>query len=339
MAAIWRSIFCIRAAECVLLDLEPLTEPELFGKVEAIKGDVRNEEQVAHAMNGCDTVVHAAMALPLASKKDILTTGIDGTHIVLEQAKKQHIARVLHISSTAVYGVPDHHPLVETDKKVGVGPYGAAKVAAEESVEAARQEGQVVAALRPKTFIGTGRLGVFHILFDWIERGCRIPLIGSGSNRYQLLAVSDLCEAAFLCLTEKKEKINDTFNVGAMEYGTVAEDMQKLITVAGSKSSVLPTPAAATKTALAALEAVNLSPLYKWIYGTADTDSFVSTNKIETVLGWRAKKSNADALIEAYEWYKKAWPSYEKQTGTTHRAPWKQGALKVARWMLEPKKS
>ena len=49
--------------------------------------------------------------------------------------------------------------------------------------------------LRPKTFIGPERLGVFEILFDWIREGRRIPILGDGSNRYQLLAVEDLVEA------------------------------------------------------------------------------------------------------------------------------------------------
>ena len=49
--------------------------------------------------------------------------------------------------------------------------------------------------VRPKTFVGPERLGVFEILFDWIREGRRIPILGDGDNRYQLLAVEDLVDA------------------------------------------------------------------------------------------------------------------------------------------------
>ena len=49
--------------------------------------------------------------------------------------------------------------------------------------------------IRPKTFLGPERLGVFQILFDWIREGRRIPILGDGSNRYQLLDVEDLVDA------------------------------------------------------------------------------------------------------------------------------------------------
>ena len=67
--------------------------------------------------------------------------------------------------------------------------------------------------IRPKTFIGSGRLGVFQILYDWVENGKKIPVIGNGRNRYQLLEVEDLVEAIYLALTLPKEKVDDTFNI------------------------------------------------------------------------------------------------------------------------------
>ena len=54
--------------------------------------------------------------------------------------------------------------------------------------------------VRPKTFVGPERLGVFEILFDWIREGRRIPILGDGANRYQLLAVEDLVDAIVRCL-------------------------------------------------------------------------------------------------------------------------------------------
>jgi nucleoside-diphosphate-sugar epimerase len=73
---------------------------------------------------------------------------------------------MIHISSTAVYGIPDHHPLYETDKLNGVGEYGKAKIAAEKICEEYRMNGMVVPILRPKSFIGPERLGVFALFYD-----------------------------------------------------------------------------------------------------------------------------------------------------------------------------
>ena len=57
------------------------------------------------------------------------------------------------------------------------------------------RRGLETVVIRPKTFIGPERLGVFEILFDWIREGRRIPILGSGANLYQLLAVEDLVDA------------------------------------------------------------------------------------------------------------------------------------------------
>lgn len=331
-------LFLRKGWRVTLLDLAALTEPGLIGNVTVVRGDVRDEKLLEKTLKDADVVVHAAAALPLAKPREIRDVTIRGTECVLEAARRLKIPRVVYICSTAVYGVPKKHPILESDPVIGVGAYGQAKIEAEEICLAYRRRGLVIPIIRPKTFIGTGRLGVFQILFDWIRRGARIPVIGSGKNRYQLLAVSDLADAIYLAATKPAAVANDTFNVGAKQFGTTGDDLNALFNVAGTGARLLPTPAAPIKFTLAVLEAMHLSPLYKWVYATADKDSFVSTEKIEQALGWRAKKSNADTLIETYEWYRQHYREYEKATGITHRVAWKQGALALARWVLSPRK-
>ena len=324
-----------RGQRVKLLDLETLNEPDLWGKVENYVGDIRNKILVAKLMEDADVVIHAAAALPLAKKKEIIDTTVRGTKIVLEAAQKNKVKRVVYVSSTAVYGVPLKHPIEESDPRVGVGAYGEAKIAAEELCEKFRKQKMVIAIIRPKTFIGTGRLGVFQILFDWVRRGCKIPVIGSGSNRYQLMDVEDLANAVWLAASKPARLANDTFNVGAKKFGTVKKDLNDFFRKVKSESRVLKTPARLIKGTLAFFERLGLSPLYAWVYATADKDSFVSTKKIEKKLGWRAKHSNTDTLVRTFEWYRKHWKEYENQTGITHRVAWKQGVLKLARWILQ----
>ncbi|MGI6495139.1 MAG: NAD-dependent epimerase/dehydratase family protein [Kiritimatiellia bacterium] len=315
-----------RGAAVRALDIAPFDYPEK-DRVDFLQGDVRNAGDVARAMEGVRWVVHTAAALPLYSKKDIFSTEVDGTRNVLAAAKTAGVERVVHISSTAVYGIPDHHPLFEDDKLDGVGPYGKAKILAEEAAFEARKDGLCVPVLRPKSFIGPERLGVFVLLYDWAHDGRNFPMIGSGKNRYQLLDVEDLCDAIGLCLTLPAETVNDTFNIGAKEFTTMREDYQAVLDRAGFGKRIIGFPAAPAIWGLRILEFLRLSPLYKWVYETACEDSFVSIEKAETKLGYAPKYSNKDALLRNYDWYVANLDSFRNASGVSHRVPWKQGIL------------
>ena len=313
------------------IDLAPFDYPDAKGRIEAIVGDIRDRAAVDAAMAGVGTVVHGAMALPLYPARDILTTGIDGTRLLLESAMAHGIDRFVHISSTAVYGIPDHHPLLETDRLDGVGPYGKAKVEAEKVCEGFRARGLCVPIIRPKSFIGPERLGVFALFYDWAQDGRGFPMIGSGKNRYQLLDVEDLCQAIELCMTLDASVANDTFNIGAKEFTTMGEDYQAVLDRAGFGKKVRGMPAEPVIWTLRLLDALRLSPLYKWVYETASKDSFVSIEKAERVLGYKPQFSNKQALVRNYEWYLAHKDEFEKSSGVSHRVPWKQGALSIAK--------
>lgn len=315
-----------RGGECVSYDLAPFDYPEQ-DRVTAITGDIRDRTALARAMQGCEAVVHTAAALPLYTPKDIYTTDVDGTRNVLEAAREVGIPRVVHISSTAVYGIPDHHPLMEDDKLVGVGPYGEAKILAEQECVMAREGGLCVPIIRPKSFVGPERLGVFALFYEWAREGRGFPMIGSGNNRYQLLDVEDLCQAIYLCLTLDAERVNDVFNIGAKDFTTMREDYQAVLDEAGHGKKIRPLPAAPVIWTLRVLEALKLSPLYKWVYETASKDSFVSIEKAERVLRWEPKHSNKEALVRNYRWYLENYESFSHTSGVSHRAPWKQGVL------------
>jgi nucleoside-diphosphate-sugar epimerase len=179
--------------------------------------------------------------------------------------------------------------------------------------------------VRPKTFIGPERLGVFEILFDWIRDGRRIYMLGTGANRYQLLAVEDLV-AGILLAAERPEAGGTTLNIGAKEFGTVRSDLQGLIDHAGSSSRLTAVPARPAEIALRALELLRVSPLAEWHYKTAHRDSFVDISKAERLLGWAPRFSNAEALCRTYDWYLAHRDSFGA-AGLTHRVPWNQQAL------------
>lgn len=295
--------------------------------VEVVKNDIRHFDDLKSVMAGSDIVIHCAAALPLYSEEDIHTTDVDGTRNVLQAALENNVKRVIHISSTAVYGVPDHHPLYETDKLHGVGFYGQAKVEAESICGEYRSKGSCISVIRPKSFVGPERLGVFALLYDWAMTGHNFPMIGSGNNRYQLLDVEDLCEAIYSCIVLDESKVNDTFNIGAKEYTTMKEDYQAVLDAAGKGKRIIGFPAKPVVFCLRILEKLRLSPLYAWVYETACEDSFVSIEKAEKQLGYSPKYSNKQALVRNYEWYKANIDNIKGQSGVSHRVPWKQGIL------------
>jgi nucleoside-diphosphate-sugar epimerase len=307
------------------LDLAPLDDPELEAALEEVRGDIRDPAAVRRLAEGSDVLVHAAAALPIrGSGREIRSVNVEGTATLLSAALEVGVGRVLLISSTAVYGVPKTHPIDETAPLQGVGHYGRSKIEAEEVARDCRRRGLAVAIIRPKTFIGPERLGVFEILFDWIREGRRIPVLGDGSNRYQLLAVEDLVDA--IILAAGPGAAGETLNIGAREFGTVRVDLEALIDHAGSQSRLRPLPIRPAELTLRALELARLSPLAEWHYKTAHRDSFVDVSRAQRLLGWEPRYSNAEALTRTYDWYL-ANRDRISSAGTTHRVPWNQRAL------------
>jgi nucleoside-diphosphate-sugar epimerase len=305
------------------LDVVPLDDAELERSVEELRGDIRDPDRVRELVDDADIVVHAAAALPIqASRESIRSVNVAGTENVLRAARNAGVDRVVFISSTAVYGVPEKHPIEEDDPLVGVGWYGESKIDAEALCRVAAVETTIV---RPKTFIGPERLGVFEILFDWIREGRRIYILGKGHNRYQLLAVEDLVDAILKAATVP-EAGGETFNVGATRFGTVRSDLDALIEHAGSSSTLQPVPVKPAELALRGLELLRVSPLAEWHYKTAHRDSFVDVSRAKQTLRWQPGYSNEEALTRTYDWYLE---NRERvgAAGVTHRVPWNQQAL------------
>lgn len=294
------------------LDLEPAELPE----VEGIVGDVRDPAAARLVCRDADVVVHAAAALPIrGSRSAVWSVNVEGTATVLAAAAEAGVRRVVFISSAVVLPRP-------------IEAYGEAKAAAERVCADLATRRLGVTILRPQAFIGPERLGIFGILFRWIEEGRRIYMMGRGSNHYQLLDVEDLVEAVVLAAAGPDA--GGIYALGAKRFATVAQDLQALIDHARSKSVVTPLPARPARAVLRGLHLAGVSPLGEWHYRTADKDCFVDVAAAERELGWSPRFSNSEALSRAYDWYV-AERSAKIETGRTHRTPWNEKALGVLR--------
>ena len=172
------------------------------------------------------------------------------------------------------------------------------------------------------------------MLYDWAADARGFPMIGGGDNRYQFLDVEDLCEAIYLCATLDRGKVNDTFNIGAKEFTTFKGDCQAVLDEAGFKKRIRGFPASPMIWTLRLFEMVGISPLYKWVYETASKDSFITIEKAEKILGFVPKYSNRQALIRNFRWYLKHRDQFRNQSGVSHRVPWKQGILGLAKYFF-----
>lgn len=315
----------------VSLDLKE--SPEAVPGVEYVIADVRDGARLRTAFDGADAVVHSASALPSYPEPEIRSIVVEGTRTVLGAAEAAGLERVVHVSSTAVYGLPDLMPTPEDYPCVPVDPYSRAKVSAEAVVEEFRARGMCVPVLRPKTFVGPGRMGLFSMLFEWAEEGRNFPVLGSGDVRMQMLDVADLIDAVSLALHAPHERANDAFNLAAAEFGTLREDFQAVLDAAGHGKHVVSLPAAPAVWTLEVLSRLRLSPVYGRLVHKLRADSYVSIDKARDVLGWTPKHSNLDAILHTYEWWRedRAKGTGPTATGRTSREPWKQGALSLAK--------
>jgi nucleoside-diphosphate-sugar epimerase len=322
--------FAAAGWDVTALDREPFDETDDVGDVDYLEGDIRDEACVERVMDGVDVVVHAAAALALWDDDRIHSVTVDGTRTVLSAATDAGVDRVVFVSSITVYGDDASSPITEDAPLSAIGAYGQSKIDAERVCEAFRDD-LTVTILRPPSFVGPYRLGIFEILFDWIDDGASVPLIGRGDNRYQLLHVSDLVDAIELLIDADPEVANDTYNVGADEFRTMRHDFQAPIDYAGTGKRTVGTPVGPTVWVLRILERLNLSPLYPWVYETAHRDHYLSVEKLKQV-GWEPQYSNRAALVETYRWYLENVADTAEARGDTagelgHRVGWDQGAI------------
>ncbi|MFI6387166.1 NAD-dependent epimerase/dehydratase family protein [Nonomuraea sp. NPDC050547] len=295
-------------------------------------GDIRDTAMLAEAMAGADAVVHCAGALPTYPAAQIHDLIVEGTRSALEAGRRAGVERFVHISSTAVYGLPKLVPTPEDHPREPVDPYTRAKSAAEEVAEKYRADGMCIPILRPKTFVGPGRMGLFAMLFEWADEGRNFPVLGDGNTRNQMLAIEDLVAAVAGVLSAPADVADDTYNIAAAEFGTVRDNFQAVLDAAGHGKRVVSLPARPALGALRILERMRLSPVYGRLAHKLLDDSYVSIDKARDRLGFQPRLSNRDAILRTYEW----WQEQRRKgasgpAGRTSRDAWRQGALSLAK--------
>ena len=293
--------------------------------VEFVGGDIRDAAVVRRAVDGVDVVFNNVAQVPLAKDLELLrTVNVDGTALLLDACRSAGVSKVVHTSSSAVFGIPRTNPVLPSTVPSPAEEYGHAKLAAEWACLAAVRDGLDVTIVRPRTILGHGRLGIFGILFEWIADGADVFVLGDGSNRYQFVHADDLAEACRLAGASAGPAV---FNVGTDRFGTMREGLESLCAHAGTGSRVRSLPAAPASMAMRAAARLHLAPFapYHWIMYSKSL--WFDVDHVCTALGWQPTRSNAEMLADSYDWFLANRAATTSAAASHHRRSAKQGAL------------
>ena len=291
-----------------------------------VRGDIRDESTVVRAVTGCDVVYHNVAQVPLAKDPALLrSVNVDGTRVLLDAAARAGVGKVVHTSSSAVFGVPESNPVLPTTVPKPQEPYGHAKLAAEWACLDACRQGLDVSIVRPRTILGHGRLGIFGILFDWIADGADPIVLGAGDNRYQFVHAEDLADA---CIAAAGVAAPGVFNIGSDRFGTMFEALDRLCAYAGTGATVRSLPTRPTALAMRASAALHITPFAPYHWLMYSESMWFDIEHARQQLAWKPIWSTDEMFRQSYDWYV---ANRERTTrgATEHRRSARQGALVV----------
>jgi nucleoside-diphosphate-sugar epimerase len=297
--------------------------------IEVTLGDIRDERAVRAAVDGADVVYHNVAQVPLARDETLLrTVNVDGTSVLLDACRDAGVDKVVHTSSSAVFGIPGSNPVLPTTVPRPREAYGHAKLAAEWACLAAVERGQDVTIVRPRTILGHGRLGIFGILFEWIADGADVFVLGDGTNRYQFVHADDLAEVCALAGSAAGPAI---FNAGTDRFGTMRETLESLCDHAATGARVRSLPAGPAAAAMRMSAAARVSPFAPYHWMMYSRSMWFDTAHVTEALGWRPRYSNEEMFAHSYDWFlANRFSLASRDDGASHhRRPARQGALRV----------
>ena len=195
--------------------------PDVQGQFEVFAGDVRDPHGVKEAMKGCDAVLHLAalIAIPFSyhSPDSYVDTNVKGTLNVLQAARELGVRRVIHTSTSEVYGTARFVPITEEHTLQGQSPYSATKIAADQlAYSFFTSFGLPVVIARPFNTYGPRQSAraVIPSIITQIVSGRRQIKLGAVSPTRDFTFVQDTV-AGFIAALNSHEGVGEVVNFGS----------------------------------------------------------------------------------------------------------------------------
>jgi UDP-glucose 4-epimerase len=318
---------------CVGIDLVP--DPDQHPNLVSIRGDLRDASLIDEIFDNyrIDAVQHCAAMLAhglQVNENDVWTSSVDATGILAEACARRGVKRFVFTSTNCLWASNLGHEISENEIPAPVEIYGRAKLAAEQIIQkySDRLHGVII---RCPTIIDSGRLGLLAILFEFIDDGKTVWLVGKGANRYQFIYADDLATACMLAMNHGR---SDLFHIGSDRVGTLREVFEGVIRAAGSKSAVRSLPRGPAIAAMKLAHALRISPLGPYHYKMIAEDFLFDTGKIKRELKWQPTLTNSEMLLRAYSYYSEHRTEIEKRDDVSaHRKPAEMGVIRMLKWI------
>lgn len=194
---------------------------DVKGKFEVFAGDVRDPHGVRKAMEDCDTVFHLAalIAIPYSyhSPDTYIDTNVKGTLNVLQAARETRALRIIHTSTSEVYGTAQYVPIDENHPLQAQSPYSATKIGADQvALSFYRSFGTPVTVVRPFNTYGPRQSAraVIPTIITQIAAGKRVLKLGDTRPTRDFNHVSDTVEG-FIAAARSERAVGEVVNIGS----------------------------------------------------------------------------------------------------------------------------
>ena len=220
-------------------------DPEIKGKFEVFAGDIRDPYGVRQAMSGCEAVLHLAalIAIPFSyhSPDTYVDTNVKGTLNILQAAKELDLTKVIHTSTSEVYGTAQFVPITEEHPLQGQSPYSATKIAADQLAYSFYASfGVPVVTVRPFNTYGPRQSAraVIPTIITQIANGKREIHLGATSPTRDFNFVSDTAEG-FLAALRSENTDGEVINLGSNFEISIGETASLIAEVMDKKVNIV----------------------------------------------------------------------------------------------------
>ena len=227
-----------------LLELLP---KEKLGEIEVITGDLRDNDAVRHAVKNSEIIFHlgALIAIPYSyiHPREVIETNVLGTLNILNAAREDGAEKVIHTSTSEVYGTAQYVPIDEKHPLQGQSPYSASKIGADMIAESFyRTFGVTVATIRPFNTYGPGQSGraVIPSIISQALTGKQI-ILGSLQPTRDYTYVDDMVEA-FIKIAMSQKSVGEVINIGSNSEISIGDVAKKIIAIIGRDNKVVTDP-------------------------------------------------------------------------------------------------